>query len=72
MRQEHKAGDKLFVDYSGDRVPVIINRRTGEVLLAEIFVAVLGASNYTYIEAQESQRLRDWIAGHVRALSPAT
>jgi transposase len=67
MRQEHKAGDKLFVDYSGDTVPVIVNRRTGEVLMAEIFVAVLGASNYTYVEAQASQRLRDWIAAHIRA-----
>jgi transposase len=67
MRQEHKAGDKLFVDYAGDRIPVIIDRKTGEVELAEIFVAVLGASNFTYIEAQESQKLHNWINAHVRA-----
>jgi transposase len=67
MRQDHKAGDKLFVDYTGDRIPVVIDRRTGEVELAEIFVAVLGASNYTYIEAQESQKLHNWINAHVRA-----
>lgn len=68
MRQEHKAGDKLFVDYSGDRIPIIVDRRTGEVQLAEVFVAVLGASNYAYIEAQASQQLHNWINGHVRAL----
>ncbi len=68
MRQSHKAGEKLFVDYAGDRVP-ITNPETGEITQAEIFVAVLGASNYTYAEAQASQELPNWIGGHVRALA---
>lgn len=67
MRQEHKAGDKLFVDYAGQTVPVIIDRTTGEVRMAQIFVAVLGASNYSYAEAAWSQDLPSWIAAHVRA-----
>lgn len=66
MRQDHKAGDKLFVDYAGQTVPVVIDRRTGEVEMAEIFVAVLGASNYTYVEASQSQDLHNWINAHVR------
>lgn len=65
MRQVHRAGDKLFIDYSGDTVP-IINAGTGEIRRAEIFVAVLGASSYTYAEATWSQQLPDWIASHVR------
>jgi transposase len=65
MRQVHRAGDKLFIDYSGDTVP-IINPGTGEIRGAEIFVAVLGASSYTYAEATWSQQLPDWIASHVR------
>jgi transposase len=65
MRQVHRAGDKLFIDYSGDTVP-IINAGTGEIRRAEIFVAVLGASAYTYAEATWSQQLPDWIASHVR------
>jgi transposase len=48
MRQSHAAGDKLFVDYAGDGVPVVIDRRTGERRSAQIFVAVLGASSFTY------------------------
>lgn len=67
MRQVHRAGDKLFIDYSGDTVP-IINPGTGEIRRAEIFVAVLGASSYTYAEATWSQQLPDWIAAHVRCL----
>lgn len=66
MRFEHKAGEKLFVDYAGDTVP-ITNPETGEVSQAEIFVATHGASNYTYAEAQPSQALPYWIGGHVRA-----
>jgi len=66
MRQEHRAGEKLFVDYSGHRVEVV-DRATGEVKDAEIFVAVLGASNYTYAEAFRSQSLPDWITAHVHA-----
>jgi transposase len=65
MRQHHVAGDKLFVDYSGKRLP-INDPLTGEVRLAEIFVAVLGASNYTFAEATWSQTLPDWIGSHVR------
>jgi transposase len=66
MRQVHKAGEKLFVDYAGHTVPVT-DRRTGEVRFAEIFVAVLGASSYLYCEATWSQGLPDWIASHIRA-----
>ena len=66
MHQEHKAGEKLFVDYSGDTVPVT-DPETGEIKQAEIFVAVQGASNYTYAEAQLSQAMTHWIGGHVRA-----
>jgi transposase len=65
MRQVHRAGDKLFIDYSGDTV-AIINGATGEIRSAEIFVAVLGASSYVYAEATWSQQLPDWIASHVR------
>lgn len=66
MRQDHRAGEKLFVDYAGQRVP-IIDRATGEIKEAEIFVAVMGASNYTFAEATWSQSLPDWIGSHVRA-----
>jgi len=65
MRQTHRAGEKLFVDYSGQTVP-IRDRLTGEILQAQIFVAVLGASNYTYAEATWSQQLPDWLGSHVR------
>ncbi len=67
MRQEHKAGEKLFVDYSGMTMPVV-NSKTGKAGQAQIFVATLGASNYTYAEATWTQTLPDWIASHVRAL----
>ena len=66
MRQEHRAGEKMFVDYAGHTVPVV-DRETGELREAQIFVAVLGASNYTYGEATWTQTLPDWIASHVRA-----
>lgn len=66
MRQNHRAGEKLFVDYAGQTVP-IIDRNTGEIREAQVFVAVLGASNYTYAEATWSQTLPDWIGSHVRA-----
>jgi transposase len=68
MRLVHKAGEKLFVDYAGDTIPVV-DPQTGEVTPAQIFVAVLGASSYTYAEAQVSQELEHWIGGHVRALA---
>jgi transposase len=69
MRQTHVGGDKLFVDYAGDTVPVIVDRLTGEVRQAQIFVAVMGASNFTYVEATWTQTLGDWIAAHTRALA---
>ncbi|WP_231711199.1 IS21 family transposase [Xanthobacter dioxanivorans] len=65
MRQDHPAGDKVFVDYSGKKLS-IVDRTTGVVREAEIFVAVLGASNYTYAEATWTQTLPDWIEAHVR------
>jgi transposase len=66
MRKNHKAGERLFVDYAGDTVP-ITNPETGEISQAQIFVAVQGASSYTYAEAQSSQEMTNWIGGHVRA-----
>jgi len=66
MRQPHRAGEKLFVDYAGQTVPVI-DRMSGEIREAQVFVAVLGASNSTYAEATWSQSLPDWIGSHVRA-----
>jgi transposase len=57
MRQTHVGGDKLFVDYAGDTVPVIVDRLTGETRPAQIFVAVMGASNFTYVEATWTQTL---------------
>jgi transposase len=66
MRQTHKAGDKLFIDYVGDTV-LIIDHFTGEIRPAQIFVAVMGASNYAYAEATWTQSLPDWIGSHVRA-----
>src|SRR5262249_6482378 len=69
MRQTHVGGDKLFVDYAGDTVPVIVDRLTGEVRQAQIFVAVMGASNFTYAEATWTQGLGDWVAAHTRAFA---
>lgn len=66
MRQQHRAGEKLFVDYSGQTMP-IIDPATGEMRQAQIFVAVLGASNYTFAEATWTQSLPDWISSHRRA-----
>ncbi len=67
MRQTHRAGDKLCVDYSGKK-PHIVDPATGEVVEVELFVAVLGASNYTYAEATRTQQLSDWMASNARAL----
>ncbi|MEW6439287.1 MAG: IS21 family transposase, partial [Pseudomonadota bacterium] len=66
MRQEHRAGEKLFVDWAGQTVGVV-DSATGEIRQAYIFVAVLGASNYTYAEASWTQDLASWIAAHTRA-----
>ena len=68
MRQTHPAGERLFVDYAGQTVEVI-DGATGEVRRAQIFVAVLGASNFTYAEARWTQALPDWIGCHVGAFS---
>ncbi len=67
LRQEYRAGDRAFVDYAGLTVDVV-DPTTGEVRTAQIFVAALGASNYTYAEATWTQQLPDWIASHVRML----
>ena len=68
MRQVHRAGEKMFVDYCGRTVP-IIETSTGEVREAQVFVAVLGASNFTYAEATWTQGLSAWICSHVRTLA---
>lgn len=65
MRQHHKAGEKCFVDYAGATVP-ILDPDTGESREAQVFVAALGASNYTYAEATWTQSLPDWLGSHVR------
>jgi transposase len=66
MRQIHRAGEKLFVDYSGKK-PTVVDPATGEVREVELFVAVLGASNFTFAEASETQQIADWIQSHVHA-----
>ena len=66
MRQTHAAGEKLFVDYCGSTIDVV-SAATGEVSTAQVFVATLGASNYTFAEATWSQGLADWIGSHTRA-----
>jgi transposase len=66
MRQEHRGGEKLFVDYAGKK-PEIVNAQTGEIIEVELFVAVLGASSLTYAEATLTQQGPDFIASHVRA-----
>jgi transposase len=65
MRQQHRAGEKTFIDFSGQRLH-LVDRRTGEEVPVELFVAVLGASSYTYAEAIPSQKLRDWVGVHNR------
>ena len=67
LRQHHVPGEKCFVDYAGQTVG-LTDRATGEVRQAQIFVAVLGASSYTYAEATWTQQLPDWLGSHVRAL----
>lgn len=68
MRQAHPAGERLFVDYAGQTVEVV-DGRTGEVRQAQVFVAAMGASSYTYAEATWTQTLPDWIGAHTRALA---
>lgn len=66
LRQGHRAGEKMFVDYAGQTVP-IIDPCTGEVMKAHVFIAVLGASNYTYAEASLAEDLPSWITAHIHA-----
>jgi transposase len=66
LRQEHRAGEKMFVDYAGATIP-IHDPQSGEVQPAAVFVAVLGASSYTFAEATTGQDLRNWIGSHMRA-----
>jgi len=68
MRQTHLAGEKLFVDYCGPTLDVV-NPDTGEIRTAQIFVAVLGASNYTFAYASWSQKQEDWINAHIKAFT---
>jgi transposase len=68
LRQVHTAGERVFVDFAGHTMEVI-DGATGEIRSAEVFVAVLGASNYTYAEATWTQSLADWIGAHVRMLA---
>ena len=65
LRQNHHAGEKLFADYAGQK-PSIVDAATGEVIAGELFVAVLGASNYTYAEATLTQPVPDFYAVRAR------
>ncbi|CAO0821247.1 hypothetical protein DFAR_2210055 [Desulfarculales bacterium] len=65
MRQEHRANEKMFIDYAGQTMDVVVPL-TGEVSEPQIFVAILSVSNY-YIEAMWTQSLPDWIGSHQRA-----
>ncbi len=66
MRQIHLAGEKVFVDYSGVTIP-IYDKKDGTVSKAQVFVAVLGASGYTFVHATPSQKQEDFILSHVLA-----
>jgi len=68
MRQTHVAGERMFVDYAGTRLEIVAST-TGEIRTAELFVAVLGASSYTFAEATWTQSLPDWIGSHTRAFT---
>ena len=63
MRQTHRGGEKVFVDFAGDTI-AIFDPRTGEAKPMKLFIAALGASNYTYAEACPSETLPDWISVH--------
>jgi transposase len=67
LRQEHKAGEKMFVDWAGATIPVH-DRSNGRQWLAQLFVAVLGVSSYTYAEATVDQQLEAWVQSHIHAL----
>jgi transposase len=66
LRQHHRAGEKMFVDFAGQTAD-ILDARTGEISKTQIFIAVLGASNYTYAEATGGQDLPSWIKAHINA-----
>src|SRR6202021_780937 len=68
MRQTHAAGERLFVDYAGDGVPVVVDRLTGEVPMGQIFSPVLRPSSFTFAPPGWTRALPDWIDAHVRAL----
>jgi hypothetical protein len=68
MRQTHGAGEKLFVDYAGDTVTVVVDRLNDKTRQAHLFVAVLGASSLSYAEARWTETLPDWLGCHVNAL----
>src|SRR5690606_38892446 len=68
MRQTHHAGEKAFIDYSGKK-PSYWDRATGRRVEVELFVAVLGASNLTFVEATHTQQVIDWVGSNVRALT---
>ncbi len=67
MRQTHEAGDKLFVDYAGQTIP-LVDSATGEIRQAQVFVAVLGASNFTYACATPTQKAADWVGSIIATL----
>ena len=68
MRQSHAGGEKLFVDYAGDTVPMVVGRRTGEVRDAHLFVAVLGGSSLSFACATWTEQFADWAEAHNAAL----
>lgn len=69
MRQTHVAGEKLFVDFAGATVPVLVDQRSGQIREAQIFVATLGASSYTFAQATWTQTTADWVGAQTSALT---
>lgn len=69
LRQEHKGGDKMFIDYAGQTIPIVVDRKTGKTQSAQIYVAILAASNYTYSEATWTQSCENWIGSNTRSFS---
>jgi transposase len=69
MRQTHLGGDRMFVDYAGDTVPVVVDRLTGEIREAHLFVAVMGASSFSFAWPTWTEALPDWVDAHVRAFA---
>ena len=69
MRQTHLGGDRMFVDYAGDTIPVVVDRLTGEIREAHLFVAVMGASSFSFAWPTWTETLPDWVDAHVRAFA---